>query len=253
MNYTSEKDVVIIMAGGLGKRMNSDTPKVLHKVNNLPMIVHVLNSALRINPFKICIVTGRYYDHIYEMITRYITLDIIASKIRFINQEQPLGTGDSIKCCKFYLDSIRDEINNVIILSGDVPMIKPYTIKRLLYKCQTVCLLAAHVDDSYGYGRIILNNKNKFVKIVEEKECDEKQKLIKFINTGIYSFNKNILLDNIEKIDNNNTQKEYYLTYIFEIIKNNNICVDYEIIEDIHEICGINTIEQLNNLNNLVI
>lgn len=251
MNSTSEKDVVIIMAGGLGKRMNSDIPKVLHKVNNLPMIVHVLNSALRINPFKICIITGRYYEHIYEMITRYITLDIIASKIRFINQEQPLGTGDAVKCCKFYLDSIRDEINNVIILSGDVPMIKPYTIKRLLYNCQTVCLLAAHVDDSYGYGRIILNNKNKFVKIVEEKECDEKQKLIKFINTGIYSFNKNILLDNIEKIDNNNTQKEYYLTDIFQIIKNNNICVDYEIIEDINEICGINTIEQLNNLNNL--
>tara|TARA_B100001093_G_scaffold516747_1_gene596253 strand:+ start:727 stop:1446 length:720 start_codon:yes stop_codon:yes gene_type:complete len=239
------------MAGGLGNRMRSDTPKVLHKVKDLPMIVHVINSALKINPFKICIITGRYFEHIYEMITRYITLNIIASKIKFINQPEALGTGNAIMCCKPYLLSVINEINNVIILSGDVPLIKSTTIGNLLDKCKYVNLLACHVDNSHGYGRIILD-KNKFVKIVEEKDCTNEEKLIKFVNTGIYAFNKDILVNNIDKITNNNSQNEYYLTDILEIInKDCNINIDYEIIEDSIEVTGVNTLEQLHSLNNL--
>ncbi len=244
-------NIVIIMAGGLGNRMRSDTPKVLHKVKDLPMIVHVINSALKINPFKICIITGRYFEHIYEMITRYITLNIIASKIKFINQPEALGTGNAIMCCKPYLLSVINEINNVIILSGDVPLIKSTTIGNLLDKCKYVNLLACHVDNSHGYGRIILD-KNKFVKIVEEKDCTNEEKLIKFVNTGIYAFNKDILVNNIDKITNNNSQNEYYLTDILEIInKDCNINIDYEIIEDSIEVTGVNTLEQLHSLNNL--
>ena len=244
-------NIVIIMAGGLGKRMNSDTPKVLHKVKDLPMIVHVIKRALEINPFKICIVTGRYYQHIYEMITRYITLDIIASKIKFIDQPQPLGTGNAILCCKPFLISIQNQINNIIILSGDVPLIKSSTINNLLINCKYANVLATHIDDSTGYGRIILH-KNKFIKIVEEKDCNEEQKLIKFVNTGIYAFNKDILINNIDKISNDNSQKEYYLTDILEIInKKCKLDIDYEIIEDTVEVTGVNTIEQLRILDNL--
>jgi len=247
----NNNNIVIIMAGGLGKRMKSDTPKVLHKIKDLPMIVHVINKALEINPYKICIITGRYFEHIYEMITRYITLKIIASKIKFINQPEALGTGNAILCCKPYLLSVINEINNVIILSGDVPLIKSSTIRNLLNSCKYANILACHVDDSCGYGRIILD-KNKFIKIVEEKDCTEEEKLIKFINTGIYVFNKDILINNIDKITNNNSQREYYLTDILEIINSqDDLYVDYEIIEDILEVSGVNTIEQLNALNSL--
>ena len=116
--------------------------------------------------------------------------------------------------------------------------------------------MIANLENPYGYGRIKTKN-NKIIKIVEEKDCSDEEKKITFINTGVYSFNIKILLNYIDKIDNNNNQKEYYLTQIFELIFNDNLDIHYNFIKNIKKIYGVNTKEQLvileNDKNNNII
>ena len=137
-----------------------------------------------------------------------------------------------------------------MVLSGDVPLIKSNTILNLLNNTKESNILTANIDEPYGYGRIILDNSNNIKKIVEEKDCNLDEKQIKLINSGIYCFNINIIIEYIEQIDNNNSQNEYYLTQIFEILVKNNITINYNIIDNIVEITGINTQEQLKELEN---
>jgi len=247
--YNQDKSVILIMAGGLGKRMNSDLPKVLHIIKNKPMIVHVIETSLKLNIYKIGIIVGKYYKLIKETIEKYIDSNIINSKINFIIQNEPLGTGHAIACCKNYLSKMPIYINNVCVLSGDVPLITCKSINNLLNKTQFSNIIIAFLKDSSGYGRIVIEN-NKIIKIVEDKDCSEDEKKIKFINSGIYSFNIKILLDYIDKIDNNNNQKEYYLTQIFELFVKNNIQINYQIVENIYEISGVNDQQQLLILEN---
>lgn len=257
MNYTFENNLqitppnnygIIIMAGGLGKRMNSDLPKVLHKLNNIPLIIHILKTIIEIKPHKIFIIVGKYKEIIEKTIKEYIPLNIIEENIIYVIQENPLGTGNAIQCCKKILTNYKNIINKICILSGDVPLIKSNTILNLLNNTKECNILTANIDEPHGYGRIILDNSNNIKKIVEEKDCNLYEKQIKLINSGIYSFNINIIIEYIDLIDNNNSQNEYYLTQIFELLVKNNITIKYNIITNIIEITGINTQEQLKEL-----
>ena len=249
INYNNSNSCIIIMAGGLGKRMNSDLPKVLHKIKNKPMIVHILETSLKLNVHKIGIVVGKFNTIIKNTISEYISQEMIDSKIQYIMQNEPLGTGHAILCCKNFLSKMPEYINNICILSGDVPLISCTTINELLNTTQYSKILIANLSEPYGYGRIKTQN-NKIIKIIEEKDCNENEKKISFINSGIYTFNTKILLHYIDKLTNNNNSKEYYLTQIFELISRDNITIDYSIIKDIKEISGINTQEQLIILEN---
>lgn len=239
---------IIIMAGGLGKRMNSNIPKILHLLDNKPMLVKIVETSLLLKPEKILIVVGKYKEIIIETIKKYISLDYL----EFIDQIDAKGTGHAIKCCRNNL--INTDIDNVLILSGDVPLISKETILICLNNLNKCKIITTIVDEPSGLGRIILKN-NKFIKIIEEKDCSNEEKNIKLVNTGIYAFKKNILCKYILHINNNNAQQEYYLTDIIEIIKNNEkIDIDmYEISKDKqYELTGINTQQQLIELNNLI-
>ena len=239
--------VVVIMAGGLGKRMNSNIPKVLHLINNKPMIVHIIEKAIQLNPEKIYIVAGIFLPIINYAIYSYNLLH----HITFIEQQEPLGTGHAIQCCKPFLEKHNN--TNTIILSGDVPLIEINTIKNLLNIENYVKVLTSYVKNPTGYGRIVEIN-NNFEKIVEEKDCTNEEKNINKINTGIYCFNTDILCKYIMQINNNNNQKEFYLTDIIEIIKNNeNIIIEqYNINKNkSYQILGVNTEEQLKTLNTI--
>jgi len=249
INYNNSNSCIIIMAGGLGKRMNSDLPKVLHKIKNKPMIVYILETSLKLNVHKIGIIVGKFYTIIKNTISEYISQEMIDSKIQYIMQNEPLGTGHAILCCKKFLSKMSEYIHNICILSGDVPLISCTTINELLNTTQYSKILIANLSEPYGYGRIKTQN-NKIIKIIEEKDCNENEKKISFINSGIYTFNTKILLHYIDKLTNNNNSKEYYLTQIFELISKDNINIDYSIIKDIKEISGINTQEQLIILEN---
>lgn len=250
-DYNHKNSVILIMAGGLGKRMNSQVPKVLHLINNKPMIVHVIETSLALKIYKIGIIVGKYYTLIKETIEQYIDKNIIESKITFIMQNEPLGTGHAIACCKKFLEKMPNYIHNVCILSGDVPLITSKSINNLLNDTEFCNILIANIDEPSGYGRIVIEN-NKIIKIIEEKDCNEEEKQIKFINSGIYTFNIKVLLQYIDKIDNNNKQNEYYLTQLFEVFVKNYIPINYQIVENILEISGVNDQQQLLILENYV-
>jgi len=138
---------VIILAGGLGKRMGSDFPKVLHLVGGVPMIVRILRS-LPANA-RILIVVGKYKDIIQTTIRQYTDVDI-----EYVVQDPPLGTGHAVACCLPYIDPERQ----VIVLSGDVPLIQTETIRKMSYGTPELRVLTMHMDDPTGYGRIITSS-----------------------------------------------------------------------------------------------
>lgn len=238
------------MAGGLGKRMESSVPKVLHKILNKPMIVHVIEQSIKLNPTKILIVVGKYREIIENTIKNY--LNINALPIIFVIQKEPQGTGHAVQCC---IDNIKNDINTkTLILSGDVPLLKCETMNLLINDLNKVKIATTELENSTGYGRIVENN-SLFYKIVEEKDCTQEEKNIKKVNCGIYAFDTQVLCKYLPYLSNNNSQNEYYLTDIIEIIKiRENINIDlYNIPNEKHyEIIGINTKKQLMELEKLV-
>jgi UDP-N-acetylglucosamine diphosphorylase/glucosamine-1-phosphate N-acetyltransferase len=251
MNKNINKIIVIILAGGLGKRMNSEIPKVLHLILLKPMLVHVIEQARLNNPEKILIVVGKYKEIIINVLKQYTSI----ADLEFIYQPDPLGTGHAIQCCKPYLldNCFNLESKKVIILSGDVPLIQYSTISNLVDACRDVSIVTTELAEPKGYGRIIETN-GCFSKIVEEKDCSKEEKDITKVNCGIYALTLSLLCKHIDKLTNNNSQKEYYLTDIIETIKKEEgVSIDMYNIdkEKQHEIMGVNTEEQLKELANI--
>ena len=236
-------NTIIILAGGSGKRMNSSIPKVLHLINNEPIIIKLLKEVIKTKPTKILLVVGKFQDMIKQELEKYQINNVI-----FVLQCNPLGTGDAVKCCIPYLEND----SNVVILSGDTPLISYNTINSFLTDNSLLKIGITNLDNPYGYGRIYEID-NKFNKIIEEKDCSEIEKQIKKINCGIYTINSNLIKKYIHLITNNNKQNEYYLTDIIQIIKNSeNIDIIYHVFRDSYEIMGINTIEQLKQVENSI-
>ena len=236
--------IVIIMAGGLGKRMNSDLPKVLHIINNKPMLTHVIEQSIKLNPYKIFVVVGKNKNKIEE------TIGDLKNKVQFIIQPVPLGTGHAIYCCRNEL--LKYPNKNVLILSGDVPLLTSTTMQSMLNKFKDVKIVTTRLENPYGYGRILC--RNGIVSIVEEKDATEEEKQIKNVNCGIYIIDSCILCTYLPLIKNNNNQKEYYLTDIIALIQKcqfANVDIYTIPLEKQHEIMGVNTIEQLHDLEKL--
>lgn len=245
-----EKDlVVIIMAGGLGTRMESDIPKVLHKIGGITMINHILRNLKRlenkINLKQILIVVGKYKAQIQASIeeTRNIT---------YVNQPEALGTGHAVQCCLCEL--IKYPNTNTLILSGDVPMFSTNSMLNLVNNLDKARIMITTNNNPTGYGRIIIHD-NKFQRIVEQNDCKPEHLSILKVNCGIYAFNTELLCKWLPFINNKNKKNEYYLTDIVEIIKREEN-TDIELYdlptEKMIEVIGINTINQLNELNNLI-
>ncbi len=236
------------MAGGNGKRMCSNIPKVLHTFKGVPILIRIINESLKLNPNKIIVITGEHDLLIQNTINNSIEINY-RNIIQCIRQENQYGTGDAIKCTlNYYNDN-----ETVLILNGDMPLISYQTLLEFIghrNKMKDAKLLVAKLDNPYGYGRILYNN-NQFIGIKEEKDCTIEEKNIKIINVGIYMFHSKILKEFIPLIDNNNNQKEYYLTDIVKIIKNNSeINIETFVIDENkrYEILGVNTKEELLNL-----
>jgi len=230
------------MAGGLGKRMGSLVPKVLHEINEKPMICYVIEKAFIVGCEKVGIIVGKYYDIIKNKIEEFFPQN---DKILYILQDEPLGTGHAIKCS---LTWMKDNLNldtNILILSGDVPLISTETLSNLLEQDNSILITKTTKPD--GCGRIIFNSNNNVEKIIEQKDCNPDQLLIQYINCGIYNIKLYILLKTIIEIKNLNLSKEYYLTDMIEIANNFGYKINkYELPEDkTIEIANINTQEDL--------
>ena len=222
---------ILILAGGLGSRMKSTVPKVLHNLNNKPLLKHVIDTSKLLKPDKIGIIVGKYKSIIKK------TININDDLIEYISQDNPLGTGHAVICAKSFIKKYK----KILILSGDVPLINIKTLENIIQN-QNTTILVNEVDNPSGYGRVFINNNN--VKIIEDKDCNEIEKQIKLINSGIYYFNSNELMHGLNNINNNNSQYEYYLTDVFNFINNVSIIKSENIIETF----GVNTIDELNIL-----
>tara|TARA_B100000029_G_scaffold92901_1_gene82839 strand:- start:12124 stop:12873 length:750 start_codon:yes stop_codon:yes gene_type:complete len=234
--------VVIILAAGKGTRMKSNLPKVLHNIGGQPMIMHVVNKAKRLGAQKIITVIGYQAEKIKK--------SLINEKIEFAYQLEQKGTGHAVLQCH---DLLKDFKGNVLILSGDVPLISCETLKKLLLNHEKnnvdASILTTEISSPTGYGRIIRNNNSLLKEIVEEVDASDKQRLIKEINSGIYAFKSNFLFNVLPLVKNKNTQNEYYLPDVFQHIINKNGKVAIEKTKNYSEIQGVNNIEELSILN----
>jgi UDP-N-acetylglucosamine diphosphorylase/glucosamine-1-phosphate N-acetyltransferase len=235
---------ITILAGGEGKRMNSNLPKVLHEVKKKPMLVHIINTARLLNPEQIIVVTGKYNDLIQKTLMKFISV----SDILFVVQKTPLGTGDAVKCCLPYYS---DE-DLVLILNGDTPFISVGIINKLINSSKDASMLVAKFENPNGYGRTFCRRNGDVIKIVEQKDCTEEETKHPIINTGIYCIHSTFLKEFIPKIDNDNAQREYYLTDIVKTMSARFIPICSILLEESENILitGVNTQEELAILNN---
>ena len=234
---------VIIMAGGLGKRMGSDLPKVIHPVKGVPMIVRILRSLPP--DVRILVVVGKFKDIIQATIREYTDV-----AIEYVVQDPPLGTGHAIACC---LPQIEHD-SRIVVLSGDVPLIRRETIEMMIRGSLSddnavpfLRVLTMTADDPSGYGRIITDHEGYLVKIVEHKDCSPEELLCTVVNCGIYAFSGYFAHHFIPLIQNENAQHEYYLTDIVELATSARIIVEMCPIgdEEKYTVRGINTLNEL--------
>jgi bifunctional UDP-N-acetylglucosamine pyrophosphorylase / glucosamine-1-phosphate N-acetyltransferase len=200
----------IVLAAGKGTRMNSHLSKVLHKVNEKPMILIIVEKLLSINLInKILVVVGDNEKDIKNCL-KFNLSSREYYNIIFIKQAERLGTGHAIKMCKEYLSSYKEMKS--IILFGDVPLISIKTLNNMIEMSlnKDITVGICKTEKPKGCGRIILKD-DYIINSIEEKDCTEEQKQIKLINTGIYILKNQFIVDYIDFVKNNNVQKEYYL------------------------------------------
>tara|TARA_Y100001970_G_scaffold294341_1_gene451046 strand:+ start:13888 stop:15240 length:1353 start_codon:yes stop_codon:yes gene_type:complete len=223
---------VAILAAGKGTRMVSSMPKVLHKLSEKTLLERVLQSCNKLNPSKIYIIVGHKAEEVKD------SLDTsIFNNIEFIKQSPQNGTGHAIQVLSKELIDFKGKL---LVLNGDVPLIKSYTLKELLKVHDAnnadASLITTRKKNPYGYGRVFVKANNLIKKIVEEKDCNSEESLNKLVNSGIYCFNWESLFKIINNIESNNSQKEIYLTDAIAMV---NKSFSYEIEND-EELQGIN-------------
>lgn len=238
----------IILAAGKGKRMkNPDRPKVLFELNNKPLIEFVIDLALSLDSNLIIPVVGNHKQKVIDFIKHKYKDSI--SKIRFAHQDEQLGTGHAVNMTREFLEDFEGD---VLILSGDVPLLNKKTVDRFIKYHKEhgfdASLLSAIFDDPSGYGRIIRDVNGVFIDIREDKDASDEEKKIKEINSGIYIINCKYLFEGIKTLKSDNAQQEYYLTDVFRYFKEKGLKIGALPVDDNIQIVGVNTVEQLAEL-----
>lgn len=228
----------VILAAGKGTRMNSDLPKVVHKCLGQPMVHYVIKAAKDAGAMDVCVIVGYKGNEVKSAI--YDVVD-------YAEQKEQLGTGHAVKCAKDFIGTDGD----TIVLCGDTPLITGETLSKLVEihrkLANGVTVLSAVLEDSTGYGRIVRDAQNGFVKIVEQKDATPEEQEIKEVNSGMYIFNSEALSTSLELLSNDNAAGEYYLTDTIALIKKIGLRVSAYAVtgETVNEIRGVNTQEQL--------
>jgi UDP-N-acetylglucosamine pyrophosphorylase len=232
---------VVIMAAGQGKRMKDPTrAKVMYELNGKPMIHYVVDLAYDLGAQRVILIVG----HQRETVTGYVTQshpDVLSAV-----QDQQLGTGHAVMQAE---EALKGFEGDVVVLSGDVPMLTVSTMQQLFHHHSgtkaVATILTAVLDDPTGYGRIIRNSGDFVEKIVEHRDASPEELLVREINSGIYVFRKTELFDGLRHVKTDNSQHEYYLTDVFGYFWKNHGTVSALVAKKPDEIHGINTVDQL--------
>lgn len=219
----------IVLAAGKGTRMKSSKNKVMHEVLGKPMIGHVVSRLEKLNVDNIVVVVG----HQAEEVEAYLQ-----QRATYALQQPQLGTGHAV----MQAQSLKNIEGQTLILYGDCPLVQAETMNKLyeINEGKALTVLTAVLEDPAQYGRIVRDDVGNVLRIVEFKDCDENQRQIKEINTGIYCVDNRLLFKHLGEISNSNTQKEYYLTDLIEIFHRNGYDIQGLPVLDVNEVMGIN-------------
>ena len=228
---------VVILAAGMGKRMQSDLPKVLHALAGKPLLLHVIDTARSLSPQRCCVVYGHGGDLVPQQLA--------ADDLHFALQEPQLGTGHAVTQALPFLDDTQP----TLVLYGDVPLTTSATLQKLVAAAgkDKLAVLTVDLDDPTGYGRIV-REQNKIVRIVEQKDANETERLIQEVNTGILIAPTTHLKNWLAKLSNNNAQGEYYLTDIIASAVADGVTVTSSQPAHAWETLGVNSKVQLAEL-----
>ena len=230
----------IILAAGKGTRMNTNLPKVMQPLGGSTIISHVIDTAQKVS-HEITLVTG----YKKEILKNYVTN--LYSSINAVDQDEQLGTGHAVKQAAHLITADQ----KVLILYGDVPLISEATIQALLSKSGECCLLSMEPEDPTPYGKIIKNNQGDAIKITEQKDASDEERKIKEVFTGIMVVQGALLIESLEKIDNNNAASEYYLTDLVEILSSKGVRINC-IQANPKEVVGANNKHELHELESIL-
>ncbi|MGB9791473.1 MAG: bifunctional UDP-N-acetylglucosamine diphosphorylase/glucosamine-1-phosphate N-acetyltransferase GlmU [Thermacetogeniaceae bacterium] len=228
--------VAVVLAAGQGKRMKSDLPKVLHRVAGLPLVAHVLRSVAEAGIGEAIVVIGRKGELVREA---------LGEGYRYAVQEEPRGTGDAVLRA---LPLVPSGCEDVLVLCGDTPLIKPETLVRLVEERRradaAAAILTSIFDDPTGYGRVLRGEDGLVRGIVEESDATPEEKGIKEVNTGTYVFRRDALERTLPKLQPDNAQGEYYLTDCIALLRAEGLAVA-AVVAPPDETAGINDRRQL--------
>src|SRR5215204_1170042 len=241
----SSETHVVILAAGQGTRMKSSLAKVLHPIASRPMIERVLEIANAVDPATTTLIVGHKADAVREQLGKN-------QNLWFALQQPQLGTAHALQQAEPLLAG---RAGSLILLSGDVPLLRPTTLKRLLETHRgsgaAATVVTATVDRPYGYGRIVRTD-GRIARIVEERDASPAERQIKEINSGIYAFDLAPLFDALRSIASQNAQGEFYLTDLIAIYRRRKLPVEALLIENAQEIRGINSRSELAEVSRLV-
>ena len=233
---------VVILAAGEGKRMKSALPKVLQKIAGRPMLAHVIAAARALRPEGIHVVFGAGGDAVQGAASDWNAA--IQPDLQWVEQAQQLGTGHALQQA---MPNVPDGAQ-VLVLYGDVPLIAPATLQRLLDAPGRLAVLAAEPDDPNGYGRIVRDPEGKVAAIVEHKDASDGQRRIRLVNTGMIAADATALKHWLAALRNDNAQGEYYLTDVFALAAAEFDAAEIVLVADPVETEGANDFWQLAQL-----
>jgi len=227
-----EKRLAVVLAAGKGTRMKSELYKVLHTINGISMVEHVLRAVQQSNVERIVTIVG----HGAETVR-----DVLADQSEFALQEEQLGTGHAVLQAK---DLLKDEEGSTLVICGDTPLFSAETLNQLFEFHEESnakgTILTAIAEDPAGYGRVVRQSDKEVSRIVEQKDANEEEQAITEINTGTYVFNNKALFEALDKVGNENAQGEYYLPDVISIMKEAGDTVKAFTMDNFDEAIGVN-------------
>lgn len=239
-----EETIAIMLAAGKGTRMKSNKSKLVHKIYGKELVKRAVETTKKAGVDEVVAVVGYLKEQVQ---------DVLKDTVKYAVQEEMLGTGHAVMQATKYLEGKKGK---VLVLNGDVPILRPETIEKLLNKSienkECATLLTAIYDNPTGYGRIIRDEGGNVKGIVEQKDATEEQKQIKEINAGVYCFDIQELLLALKEIKPNNSQGEYYLTDVIKIMNDKGLKTGAVIVKDNTEILGVNDRMQLEMLTKIL-
>lgn len=234
---------IVILAAGKGTRMKSDKAKVLHEVFYAPMVHHVLNGVLPLQPAQTVVIVGHQQEAVVQALASF--------DVSFVVQEKQLGTGHAVLVAE---KAISEKAETVMILCGDTPLVQTATLQEMyaahVRRQAALTLMTTLLDNPTNYGRILCDSSNTVRGIVEQKDATPEQLLIKEINAGIYCVDKKWLFPALQRVGTDNSQGEVYLTDIVKLAVDSGLHVEKFPVAAPLDVLGVNSRVELADAQN---